>query len=125
MKKTYFRLLLFLFTFSLYAQGPKVSVMKDAKGMKLMIDGKPTMINGINWDYVPIGYNVLDAKFWEKPDAIIKAVNNERADVKDVARRPTPALRPTAPAGGYSTGSLNNSFSTRRDVRNLFLRKKT
>jgi len=55
-----------------------------------------------------------------RADAIIKAVNNERADVKDVARRPTPALRPTAPAGGYSTGSLNNSFSTRRDVRNLF-----
>ena len=61
-----------------------------------------------------------------RADAIIKAVNNERADVKDVARRPTPAPsptpapRPTAPAGGYSTGSLNNSFSTRRDVRNLF-----
>ena len=61
-----------------------------------------------------------------RADAIIKAVNNERADVKDVARKPTPAPRPTptprptAPAGGYSTGSLNNSFSTRRDVRNLF-----
>jgi hypothetical protein len=33
---------------------------------------------------------------------------------------PTPAPRPTAPAGGYSTKSLNNNFSTRRDVRNLF-----
>ena len=59
-----------------------------------------------------------------RADAIIKAVNNERADVKDVARAPTPAPapapRPTAPAGGYSTGNLNNSFSTRRDVRNLF-----
>ena len=73
MKNTYFRLLFFLFSFSLCAQGPKVSIMKDANGMKLMIDGKPTIVNGINWDYVPIGYNVLDAKFWEKPDEIIKA----------------------------------------------------
>ena len=59
-----------------------------------------------------------------RADAIIKAVNNERADVKDVARiptpAPTPAPRPVAPSGGYSTGNLNNSFSTRRDVRNLF-----
>lgn len=73
MKNTFLRLLLFLFTFNLFAQGPKVSVMKDSNGMQLMIDGKPTMINGVNWDYVPIGYNVLDAKFWEKPDDIIKA----------------------------------------------------
>lgn len=73
MKNTFLRLLLFLFTFSLYAQSQKVSVTKDANGMKLLIDGKPTMVNGINWDYVPIGYNVLDAKFWEKPDDIIKA----------------------------------------------------
>ena len=72
MKNTFFRLLFFLLTIGLYAQVPKVSVMKDSKGTKLMIDGTPTMVNGINWDYVPIGYNVLDAKFWEKPDDIIK-----------------------------------------------------
>ena len=51
------------------------------------------------------------------------------ANRKDAARvpvytapkaAPTPAPRPTAPAGGYSTKSLNNNFSTRRDVRNLF-----
>jgi len=33
---------------------------------------------------------------------------------------PAPAPRPTAPAGGYSTSSMNNNFATRRDVRNLF-----
>ena len=73
MRKTFLRLLLFLFTFSLYSQAQKVSVTKDANGMMLTVDGKPFMVNGINWDYVPIGYNVLDAKFWEKPDDIIKA----------------------------------------------------
>jgi hypothetical protein len=35
-------------------------------------------------------------------------------------KKSTPAPRPTAPAGGYSTKSMNNNFSTRRDVRNLF-----
>jgi len=51
------------------------------------------------------------------------------ANRKDAARAPVytapkpapaPAPRPTAPAGGYSTKQYNNSFSTRRDVRNLF-----
>ena len=51
------------------------------------------------------------------------------ADRKDAARvpvytapkpAPAPAPRPTAPAGGYSTKSVNNNFATRRDVRNLF-----
>lgn len=35
-------------------------------------------------------------------------------------KKSTPAPRPTAPAGGYSTKNVNNSFSARRDVRNLF-----
>jgi len=35
-------------------------------------------------------------------------------------KKSTPAPRPTAPAGGYSTKSVNNNFSTRRDVRNIF-----
>ena len=74
MKNNFLRLLLFLFTASLFAQKTEmVSVTNDANGMKLMVDGKPFMVNGINWDYVPIGYNVLDAKFWDKSDEIIKA----------------------------------------------------
>ena len=36
------------------------------------------------------------------------------------SKKSTPAPRPTAPAGGYSTKDVNTSFSTRRDVRNLF-----
>ena len=75
MKNNLIRLLLFLFTINLFAQttGNKVSVITNEKGSKLVVDGKDFMVNGINWDYVPIGYNVLDAKFWEKSDDIIKA----------------------------------------------------
>tara|TARA_R110002074_G_scaffold385848_1_gene567278 strand:- start:5 stop:829 length:825 start_codon:yes stop_codon:yes gene_type:complete len=60
-----------------------------------------------------------------RDELIQKQVNQARAAVKDVARvpvytAPKPAPRPTAPAAGYSTKNLNNNFSTRRDVRNLF-----
>ena len=72
---------------------------------------------------------VETADFMEARDALIeKQVNEARAEIQDAARRPVytprpapaPAPRPVAPSGGYSTGSLNNNFSTRRDVRNLF-----
>ena len=41
--------------------------------MSLIVNGQPFMINGMNWDYVPIGTDVVDADFWNKPDNIIKA----------------------------------------------------
>ena len=69
---------------------------------------------------------VETADFMEARDALIeKQVNEARAEIQDAARRPVytprPApTRPVVPSGGYSTGNLNNNFSTRRDVRNLF-----
>ncbi|WP_339881853.1 glycoside hydrolase family 2 TIM barrel-domain containing protein [Polaribacter vadi] len=81
MKNIFLRLLLFLFTISMCSQTQKVSIVNDAKGMMLTVDGEPFMVNGINWDYVPIGYNVLDAKFWEKSDATIKAGLDEEMPV--------------------------------------------
>ncbi len=66
-------LFILLITSTSFAQANKVSVVNNNDGFKLVVNGEDFMINGINWDYVPIGYNVLDAKFWEKPDNIIKA----------------------------------------------------
>jgi hypothetical protein len=44
-----------IFTNSIsFSQSNKVSVSND-KGMKLVVDGKDFMINGMNWDYYPIG----------------------------------------------------------------------
>lgn len=45
-----------------------------------------------------------------------KRMNNSY-ETGPVARAPS---RPTAPAGGYSTKSVNNNFATRRDIRNIF-----
>ncbi len=73
------RKLLFIFLFilssnAILAQGSqKVSVSDDDGEMTLLVDGQPFMINGMNWDYIPIGTNTVNANFWKKSDEIIKA----------------------------------------------------
>ncbi|UJH67533.1 glycoside hydrolase family 2 TIM barrel-domain containing protein [Allomuricauda sp. SCSIO 65647] len=73
MKKNLLRLLLFLFVAGIYAQTDKVVVVDEGEGQKLVVNGKDFMINGMNWDYIPIGTNTVNAKFWEKSDDVIKA----------------------------------------------------
>ncbi len=73
MKNYLLRALLFFFTLGIYAQADQVSVVQDGKGMKLVVNGEDFMINGMNWDYIPIGRNTVDAEFWKKSDDIIKA----------------------------------------------------
>jgi hypothetical protein len=71
--RKYLFALTFMFGFSLVFSQSNVRVSKDASGMTLLVDGKEFMINGMNWDYIPIGTNTVDAKFWEKSDDVIKA----------------------------------------------------
>lgn len=73
MKNNFLGLVLFLFTITAFAQADKVKVVNDDKGMKLVVNGKDFMINGMNWDYIPIGTNVVDANLFKKSDDIIKA----------------------------------------------------
>lgn len=56
-----------------HGQTQRVQVINDITGSKLQVDGKPFMINGMNWDYIPIGTNTVNADFWNKSDDIIKA----------------------------------------------------
>ena len=73
MKKFLLRLLLFFITVGLYSQTDKVVVVDEGNGPKLMVNGRDFMINGMNWDYIPIGTNTVNAAFWTKSDEIIKA----------------------------------------------------
>lgn len=52
------------------AQG--VTIVKNDQGTKLVVNGKDFMINGMNWDYFPIGTN-FSYSLWNQPDDIIKA----------------------------------------------------
>ncbi len=73
MKKSFpLCILMLFFTTLVFAQGNRVEVVKDSEGMKLVVDGKDFMVNGMNWDYFPIGTN-YSYSLWNQPDDIVKA----------------------------------------------------
>ena len=72
MKNTFLRLVLFLITTSVFAQADKVIVVNNEDGMKLVVNGEDFMINGMNWDYFPIGTN-YSYSLWNQSDDVIKA----------------------------------------------------
>lgn len=49
-----------------------IKVVSDDAGSRLQVDGQDFMVLGMNWDYIPIGYN-YSYGFFNKPDDIIKA----------------------------------------------------
>ncbi|MCE7921594.1 MAG: glycosidase [Haliscomenobacteraceae bacterium CHB4] len=67
---------LLLWAVTLHAQADKVSVVQQDQGMKLQVNGKDFMINGMNWDYYPIGTNYTYS-LWKQPDDIIRAALDE------------------------------------------------
>ncbi|WP_242092438.1 glycoside hydrolase family 2 TIM barrel-domain containing protein [Aestuariivivens sediminicola] len=73
MKYFFLSVWLFLSTAVLWAQKAQVEVVKNSDGMKLVVNGEDFIINGMNWDYIPIGTNTVNADFWNKPDDIIRA----------------------------------------------------
>ncbi|WP_090756556.1 glycoside hydrolase family 2 TIM barrel-domain containing protein [Nonlabens sp. Hel1_33_55] len=72
MKNILFSILLMFSFFAGYSQVQKVSIMDDLNGQTLIVDGKPFIINGMNWDYVPIGRN-YSYNFWAESDDFIRA----------------------------------------------------
>lgn len=68
----YSGLLLFAFSAVLNAQSDRVYIDKSGDGMKLVVNGTDFMINGMNWDYFPIGTTVTYS-LWKQPDDIIRS----------------------------------------------------
>lgn len=54
------------------AQGPSpaVRVVSDSTGHRLLVDGRPFFVKGVNWDYFPIGTN-YSFSLWNQPDDIV------------------------------------------------------
>ncbi len=85
MKKIFLYLVFFLSTITVFSQVAQVSVQNTDQGMKLIVDGNDFMINGMNWDYVPIGTDVTNADLWNKSDDIIQAaLDSEMALLKNM-----------------------------------------
>ncbi|MFC2110161.1 glycoside hydrolase family 2 TIM barrel-domain containing protein [Bacteroidota bacterium] len=71
MKNNFLRIVFLFLTLSAFAQS-KVEVSDNDDGMKLVVNGKDFMINGMNWDYFPIGTN-FSYSLWNQSDDVIKA----------------------------------------------------
>ncbi|MBC7525879.1 MAG: glycosidase [Flavobacterium sp.] len=68
----------------LLAQSQSVSISKNSDGSKLIVNGKDFMINGMNWDYFPIGTN-YNYSLWKQSDDVIKAaLDNEMSLLKNM-----------------------------------------
>lgn len=85
MFKFYTPFLLLLFVFgSPFVQAQNVSVQKSESGYRLESNGKPVFINGMNWDYFPIGTN-YNYSLWNQPDEVIKgALDSEMPLLKNM-----------------------------------------
>ncbi|MFT7282618.1 MAG: beta-galactosidase/beta-glucuronidase, partial [Cyclobacteriaceae bacterium] len=62
----------------------RVEVVLSDDGHHLLVNGETLMINGMNWDYVPIGEN-YEYSLWEQSDAVIQeALEGEMTLLRDM-----------------------------------------
>ncbi|MGZ5221754.1 MAG: hypothetical protein ACXWC7_16820, partial [Chitinophagaceae bacterium] len=72
MRKFVFSFVLFLLTTAISAQVNMANVKGGPDGMKLSVNGKDFFINGMNWDYFPVGTN-FNYSLWKQSDDVIRA----------------------------------------------------
>jgi hypothetical protein len=84
MKKIILLLLFWCYSSSIFSQADKVSIEKNATEIKLKINGEDFIVNGMNWDYFPVGTN-FNYSLWKQPDKIIqKALDEEMGLLKNM-----------------------------------------
>ena len=85
MKYIFLPIILLFFTLnSCDNKTDKVAVLKNEQGMKLVVNGEDFIINGMNWDYFPVGTNFAYS-LWEQPKAFIKtALDTEMTLLKEM-----------------------------------------
>ena len=80
MRKIIFLIVFFSFSISFLAHADRVVIEKNDDGFKLVVNGKDFMINGINWDYFPIGAN-YSYSLWNQSDEFIKEALDDEMSV--------------------------------------------
>lgn len=84
MKRLFTICFVLIFIISSCTQNNKVKTEKKADGWRLMVNGEAFMVNGLNWDYFPIGTNYMYS-LWDEPDAFIqKALDDEMTLFRDM-----------------------------------------
>ena len=85
MKNIFLKLLVFFIALNVFAQKTEVVyVLKNDSGIKLMVNEKPFMVNGMNWDYFPIGKNYEFILWNQSEEFIKKALDDEMSLLKDL-----------------------------------------
>jgi hypothetical protein len=72
MKNYLLRIILLSCSLSFFAQTNSVKLIDNAQGKRLSVNGNSFMINGMNWDYFPIGTN-YSYSLWNQSEDVIKA----------------------------------------------------
>ncbi|PKP03399.1 MAG: glycosidase [Bacteroidetes bacterium HGW-Bacteroidetes-9] len=84
MKQKLLALIFLSFSISLLAQPQKVAIENNEKGMKLTVNDQSFMINGMNWDYFPIGTNYSYSLWTQSDDFIRQALDVEMSLLKNM-----------------------------------------
>lgn len=84
MRKKFFLLFFWCFSSTLYSQTDTVTIDNSASGLKFKVNGKDFIVNGMNWDYYPIG-TTYSYSIWQQPDNFIQeALDAEMTLLKDM-----------------------------------------
>lgn len=84
MRKIIFLLLFWCFSSTIYSQADTVTIDKSKSGIKLKVNGRDFIVNGMNWDYYPIG-TTYSYSIWQQPENIIQAaLDAEMTLLKDM-----------------------------------------
>lgn len=84
MNKKFFLLLFWCISSTIYSQTNEVTIDKSLAGFKLKVNGQDFIVNGMNWDYYPIGTNYTYS-LWSQPENIIQgALDEEMTLLKDM-----------------------------------------
>lgn len=84
MKKIILLLIFWSFSITIYSQSEKIKIDKNNSGLKLTVNNQELIINGVNWDYSPIGTN-FNYSLWKQPENTIKkALDDEMSLLKNM-----------------------------------------
>ena len=84
MKKFFLSVILIFIVITSCTKENSVTVLNNAKGFKLVVNGENFMINGMNWDYFPIGTNYEYSLWNQSEDFIKQALDSEMTLLKDM-----------------------------------------
>ncbi len=84
MKKIIFLLTFLCYTSIYYAQSDRVMVDKNTSGLKLKVNGNDFMVNGMNWDYYPVGTNYSYSLWKQSDQKIQEALDDEMSLLKNM-----------------------------------------